>query len=726
MVFSADVSRVCKQTVIKNMQMNNSFKRILVIFFVLGLSSVSHSRINLVVFPFKNVSNDDVFSWISAVFPETAYRTLFTNSEIRLVDPIFMFQTDSSVWEMNSDSLLFLHKKRWRWNAAIGGSYTIVQDSVRFSVKIAWSSDENEPVNMEFHGEDKITNSKDICLRLLAKGFSLFRESFPEKEADSINDRLTFSRSAYETYAAGYLFEMKGNIAAASSAYSRALELEPGLQYAAYRLGRIYCLQQNFDAAKALFTKFLNKYPNDPMVSAFTVEAMGNAGNFDEASQIISRYRESLSKSSRGLCASGYVYLRQGAFDRATSLLSQAKAYGPENLDVDFYLGQAFLDAGEYGQAINQFNLLIKSRPDYPKYYSSLGAAYKKSGQLMQASIAMQTALEKDKQNVTTMIDLSQIWIELKWYQQALHLLEQAQEINPDIPDIYINRAIALWHLGKAEDAKQCFNKALKYPAVKQTALINFGNVYFFSKEYHKALSYYQKAHSIEKQNASLEYDLALTYEYLGKPKSALYYYDQFIAQSPERTDILYRCSDLSVKLKKYDDAVHYLKRAIEQRPQEKTAVKKLVDIYILNLKYDDAVNTVEEYLALSPSNKDLILLLADIYVQRGWYEVALQKYQDLISEFPESPQGYLGLAVCMAELVEKGKNNDVDNTILALNIAAGKTPSDPTADSYLGDIYYQKKNNKERAIDCWGKALKKSTSNINRKILLKKIHSVK
>jgi tetratricopeptide (TPR) repeat protein len=707
------------------MQMNNSFKIILVIFFILGTSSLCHSRISLVVFPFKNISNDDVFSWIGAVFPETAYRTLFTNGEFRLFDPIFMFQTDSNVWEMNSDSLLFLHKKRWQWNAAIGGSYKIVQDSVHFSVKIAWSSDENEPVNMEFQGEDRISNSKDLCLRLLAKGFSLFRESFPEREADSINNRLTFSRSAYETYAAGYLFEMKGNVAAASSAYSRALELEPDLQYAAYRLGQIYCLQQNFDAARSLFTKFLNKYPNDPMVSAYTVEAMGIAGKFTDATQIINRYKGSLSKSSKGLCAAGYVYLRQGAFDRAVSLFSQAKAYGPENLDVDFYLGQALLNSGEYEQAINQFNLLIKSRPDYPKYYSSLGAAYKKSGQLMQASIAMQTALSKDKQNISTMIDLSQIWIELKWYQQALHLLEQAQEINPDIPDIYINRAIALWHLGKIDDAKHFFNKALKYPSVKQTALINFGNVYFFSKEYRKALSYYQKAHTIEKQNASLEYDLALTFEYLGKSKRALYYFDQFIALSPERTDILYRCADLSVTLKKYDDAVHYLKRAIEQQPQEKTAVKKLVDIYVKNLKYDNAINTVEEYLASSPSNKDLMLLLADIYVQREWYEVALQKYQDIISEFPETPQGYLGLAVCMAELVEKGKNSDIDNTILALNIAAGKTPTDPTADSFLGDIYYQK-NNKERAIDYWEKALKKSTSNANKKILLKKIHSVK
>jgi tetratricopeptide (TPR) repeat protein len=324
------------------------------------------------------------------------------------------------------------------------------------------------------------------------------------------------------------------------------------------------------------------------------------------------------------------------------------------------------------------------------------------------------------------MIDLSQIWIELKWYQQALHLLEQAQEINPDIPDIYINRAIALWHIGKTDHAKQYFNKAMKYPAVKQTALINFGNVYFFNKEYRKALSYYQKAHSIEKQNASLEYDLALTYECLGKYKSALYYFDQFMALSPERIDILYRCADLSVKLKMYDNAIHYLKRAIEQRPQEKTAVKKLVAIYVTDLKYDDAVNTVEEYLALSPLNKDLMLLLADVYQQRGWYEVAIQKYQDIISEFPETPQGYLGLAVCMAELVEKGKNSDVDNTILALNIASGKTPSDPTADSFLGDIYYQKKNNKERAIDYWSKALKKSNSNTNKKILLKKIHSVK
>ncbi|HEX2958476.1 MAG TPA: tetratricopeptide repeat protein [Chitinispirillaceae bacterium] len=698
----------------------------MVIFFILAPATICHSRISLVVFPFKNVSNDDVFSWISAVFPETAYRTLFTSNEIRLFDPVFMFQTDSSIWEMNSDSLVNLHKKRWQWNAAIGGSYSIDRDSVYFSVKIVWSSDENEPVNMEYHGRDHISNSKNLCLKLLAKGFSLFRETFPEKETDSINSQSTFFRSAYETYVAGYLFEMKDNIAAASSAYSRALELDPDLQYAAYRLGRIYCLQQKFDAAQALFSKFLNKYPNDPMVSAYTLEAMGNAGKFDEASQIINRYRVPLNKSSKGLCAAGYVYLRQGAYDRAMSLLSQAKASGPENLDVDFFLGQALLNSGEYAQSVNQFNQLIKSRPDYPKYYSSLGAAYKKSGRLMQASIAMQTALAKDKQNVATMIDLSQIWIDLKWYQKALHLLEQAEEINPDIPDIYMNRAIALWHLGKTDDAKDCFNRAMKYSSVIQTALINFGNVYFFNKDYRKALSYYKKAHSLDKQNVSLEYDLALCYEHLGKSKKTLYYYDQFLALAPERTDILYRCADLSVELEMYDDAVYYLKRVIEQRPQEKTAVKKLVDIYAKKLEYDAAISTVEEYLVLSPSNKDLIVLLAEIYIKRGWYEVAQQKYQEIISTYPGIPDGYIGLAVCMAELVKNGKRDDIDNTILALNIAAEKAPSDPTAESLLGDLYYGKKNNKERAIAYWSKALKKCSSDTDKRKLLKKIKSVK
>jgi tetratricopeptide (TPR) repeat protein len=694
---------------------------ILTIFLIIVFATPCVARISLVVFPFKNISNDNVYSWISAVFPETAYRILFTNNSIRLFDPIFMFQTDSSSWEMNSDSLILQHKKRWKWDAAIGGNYKISKDSIYFSVKIAWSADENEPVNMEFSGSEHLSKSKELCYNLLKKGLSLVQASVPDQNAQISNNQ----ERGYQTYSAGYLFEMKGNIAAASTAYARALEIDPELLFAACRLGRLQCLQQKYENAKALYLSFLDIYPDDPMVCAFMVEAAGNASKFEEAARFVDQYRVPLGKSSKGLCASGYIYLKQGAFSRAVSSLSQAKASGAENLDVEFFLGQALLNTGDYQRAIDIFNQLIQIRPDYQKYYVSLGDAYKKSGQLMQASIAMQSALAKGKPDVSMMIDLSQIWIELKWYQKALHLLEQAQEMNPEIPDIMINKAIALWHTGKRIEAKDLFEKSMKFSSVRQTALINMGNFYFYDKEYRKALSYYKEANTIEKQNALLEFDLAITYEKLGNLSKALYHFDQSLEFSPEGTDILFRCADISIKLKKNTEAIYYLKRILEFSPQEENAIRKIVDIYINIGNYEDATSMIEEYLSLVPSSTDIIILLANIYRMRGWCEVAIEKFQDIIRAYPELPDGYLGLGICMIEQVKKGQRSDFDNIILTLNYAEQKSRGNSAAEIALGDLYFYQKADKGLAIQYWNKALKKSNNEIEKKQLIHKINSV-
>jgi tetratricopeptide (TPR) repeat protein len=431
-----------------------------------------------------------------------------------------------------------------------------------------------------------------------------------------------------------------------------------------------------------------------------------------------------LGKSSKGLCASGYIYLKQGAFSRAISSLSQAKASGAENLDVEFFLGQALLNSGDYQRAIDIFNQLIQIRPDYQRYYVSLGDAYKKSGQLMQASIAMQSALAKGKPDVSMMIDLSQIWIELKWYQKALHLLEQAQVMNPEIPDILINKAIALWHTGKRNEAKSLLEKAIKFSSVRQTALINLGNFYFYDNEYSKALSYYKEANTIEKQNALLEFDLAITYEKMGNLSKALYHFDQSLEFSPEGTDILFRCADISLKLKKNAEAIHYLKRILEFSPQEEKAIRKLVTIYINNGNYEDAASMIEEYLSLVPSSTDFIIQLATIYRMRGWCEVAIEKFEDIIRDFPALPDGYLGLGMCMIEQVKKGQRSDFDNIIMTLKYAEEKSQGNPAAEIALGDLYFYQKAEKGLALQYWNMALKKTANEIEKKQLIHKINS--
>jgi tetratricopeptide (TPR) repeat protein len=194
---------------------------------------------------------------------------------------------------------------------------------------------------------------------------------------------------------------------------------------------------------------------------------------------------------------------------------------------------------------------------------------------------------------------------------------------------------------------------------------------------------------------------------------------------SPEGTDILFRCADISIKLKKNTEAIYYLKRILEFSPQEENAIRKIVDIYINIGNYEDATSMIEEYLSLVPSSTDIIILLANIYRMRGWCEVAIEKFQDIIRAYPELPDGYLGLGICMIEQVKKGQRSDFDNIILTLNYAEQKSRGNSAAEIALGDLYFYQKADKGLAIQYWNKALKKSNNEIEKKQLIHKINSV-
>ena len=81
----------------------------LLMLLVVVLQTTYAARTSMVIFPLVDKSGDPLYSWIANVIPENFTRKLGAIEGVRVWDPIFMFQTDSSGWHMRSDSLLDIH-----------------------------------------------------------------------------------------------------------------------------------------------------------------------------------------------------------------------------------------------------------------------------------------------------------------------------------------------------------------------------------------------------------------------------------------------------------------------------------------------------------------------------------------------------------------------------------------------------------------------------------------
>lgn len=156
---------------------------------------------------------------------------------------------------------------------------------------------------------------------------------------------------------------------------------------------------QQFDAAIAAFTKFVNFKPNGaqkqqpagppPAKKGEAYYYIGMSflkkGNQDEAVTNLSKSIELRPDNPQAKLARGKIYIQQKKYDLAVGDLTAAANAMPQNEDAQNELAMAYAWQNNYQQAIDQFKkvLAINNRNVYAHYW--IGLAYSKINQTGQA-----------------------------------------------------------------------------------------------------------------------------------------------------------------------------------------------------------------------------------------------------------------------------------------------------------------------------------------------------
>ncbi|HEX3020526.1 MAG TPA: tetratricopeptide repeat protein [Chitinispirillaceae bacterium] len=676
---------------------------LLVLLLMAGLAD--SERLQIVVYPLESKSQSEVGNWISFALPEFIGRKGLTLEGIKIWDPVFLFHQDTSTLKGNTDSSVNEHRNRWQWDVAFGGSFIESQDSVSVVLEIIQASGKDDLKRVELRQSGDLQNLEGILAGLLFKSFALLKIPLSPDDSIEINTPLKVNAAAYQTYIAGFGMEMLGNYNGAITAYHRAFELDEHFDRVLCRLGNLYLHSEKFQQAQKLFN-VLSSRLEDPLTSADIVNYYIESGQIKQAKSFVESHRKLLEKSAWGLKSIGKMYLADGEYQRAISVLMKAVATGATDLDVELDLGMAYLSIADYDRATELFNRLIKFRPEYPRFYCCLGAAHRKAGRLMESCRVLETALKKDPVNATILNELATTFIELKWYDRAIQLLIQALENSPQLHDIYVNLAVAYWYTGKKSEAYQWLGKAKQFTYLRQSVYINYGNMFYSEGKKHTAVKMYKKAIKNGKKNLSVYQNLAQIYESSGKLNKSHLYYKECLALSPNHTGLLLKMAIISEKMQQYSEAENCYQKILDISPYQKTAINGFALLLIKEGKLEEAVKPVENYLMYIPSDKVFMLLVADIYRKMQWYEVAILRYQAVIRDFPEDSEGYLGAGQSIIQMIQNKASGNYEDAIYVLKQAAVLNPNDGRADILIGDIYMQYKGYRELAVDHWEKAL--------------------
>jgi len=161
---------------------------------------------------------------------------------------------------------------------------------------------------------------------------------------------------------------------------------------AAIDKGNQLAQQGDFDGAIAVFREFLTKYPELYPVRLNIAEALLNKGDADGAEaeykgllerilQVHGDYAKDKSTAVRALSGLGETALKKGDLEAGRTYLSQALDLSPEAIEYfnlaariksgwpkPYYkLGFAYLNKGDYAQALESFNRFIALDPENPE-----------------------------------------------------------------------------------------------------------------------------------------------------------------------------------------------------------------------------------------------------------------------------------------------------------------------------------------------------------------------
>lgn len=656
-----------------------------------------HARVTMAVFPLVNRDSTAaaLSDWVSCAPAECFGRVCRYDPRARAWEPSFLFNADSTGWRLDSDSLAGIHQRQWGWDLALGGSYRTSHDSLYLSLRLARAVDGAIRLRrFSVAGVSVYALMEQIVVAVLdAAGEATLARELAGRVRGATDDE-----RAYRTYVAGYCAEMYQRYVESVSAYLRALDLDPGLAFAAVRLGVRYDLSREPEKARTWMERAVDRAEDDPVVVGMAASFLARNTSPGVAAKLMEGRTRLLESTAAGLAAQGLFRMNRGSYDRAVAYLTKAVAYGAPDLTVDFDLGNAYLAKGNFDLAADVFNRLVTYRPDYAPYYAFLGSAYRRLGRHMESVRVLRVALRMHPEDVGLMVNLANTYVELGWMEEAERLLLKARHLNPALAEIDVNLAVVYWHQGRDEEAEEISRRLRKQSTHTAAVLSNQAGMLRLAGERKAALTRLERAQAASPANEEVLYNLALVSTEMGRLRDAEMWYNKLLAISPRRLDVLKRAAEISLKRGDLAAAEKRLETVLDISPHNEDAVSMLAMARVRLGQEQKAADVLQRYLNDFPGDIAVRVTLGDIYFEMEYYQVAEMHYREALKDMPDSYRANLGLGKSLYGMSVHKRKNRGSEAETSLKKALVLSADNAEAEYYLGCVYLDALNNRPLA----------------------------
>ncbi len=331
-------------------------------------------------------------------------------------------------------------------------------------------------------------------------------------------------------------------------------------------------------------------------------------------------YRQMDEDTRQKLAALGYI----GSFTDSSSLRGKRLANPKDKIGVFNQISKAreLGLEGNFDQAVEMINEIIKEDPDIIDAYFTLGNLYFKKGDFEKALEAFFEALDRKPDDAFTVINIANSYVQMKNFEEAekfilsfLPSLPPDSQVNLVLGNIYNSQK-------KYDQAIEYYNKCLELNPYSASAYSALGGVYIIQDRIEEAERHLRKALELNPGLFNVHYNYAQLQEKKGDLSQAVEEYRKELDNIPHNFRASFNLSRVFRLQGREEDELRYLEKTIEINPYFPLSYFYKARI-MLNRgeNFEEAVALVKKGIDLKPDQKDLPLgyfLLADLYNRLG------------------------------------------------------------------------------------------------------------
>ncbi len=210
-----------------------------------------------------------------------------------------------------------------------------------------------------------------------------------------------------------------------------------------------------------------------------------------------------------------------------------------------------------FKEAINDFDVAVKKKPDYSHAFYNRGISKYELGKnigdstmFYEALSDLNEALKYDEEFHEAYSYRANVFSELNQFDFALSDYNLALELKPNNVDYIINRGINFGKMGQLNKAVKDLEFAIELDSLNPSAYVNLGRAYAGLKEYEKSINLYTKALELKPELDVAKFNRAISYWFLKNNEKALKELNELIEQSPNFSDAYLKRGQIYLDLK--------------------------------------------------------------------------------------------------------------------------------------------------------------------------------